>query len=129
MRRIVVNLAPADLKKEGPAYDLPIAIGILLSSEQIKADVSSTLFLGELSLDGTLRHTSGILPMVAMAREMGLTNIIVPEADAREAALISGVNIVPLASLGQCFLPERQIYTCCSGKGRRGITRKYLCRR
>jgi magnesium chelatase family protein len=101
MRRIVVNLAPADLKKEGPAYDLPIAIGILLSSEQIKADVSSTLFLGELSLDGTLRHTSGILPMVAMAREMGLTNIIVPEADAREAALISGVNIVPLASLGQ----------------------------
>jgi magnesium chelatase family protein len=101
MRRIVVNLAPADLKKEGPAYDLPIAVGILLSSEQIEADVSRTLFLGELSLDGTLRHTSGILPMVALAREMGLTNVIVPETDAREAALIGGVNIVPLSSLSQ----------------------------
>jgi len=101
MRRIVVNLAPADLKKEGPAYDLPIAVGILLSSEQIEADVSKTLFLGELSLDGSLRHTSGILPMVALAREMGLTNVIVPETDAREAALIGGVNIVPLSSLSQ----------------------------
>ncbi len=101
MRRIVVNLAPADLKKEGPAYDLPIAVGILLSSEQIAADVSKTLFLGELSLDGTLRHTSGILPMVALAKEMGLANIIVPETDAREAALIGGVNIVPLSSLSQ----------------------------
>ena len=56
-RRIVVNLAPADLKKVGPAYDLPIAIGILLSSEQVYADVSQTLLLGELSLDGSLRHT------------------------------------------------------------------------
>ena len=56
MRRIIVNLAPADLKKAGPAYDLPIAAGILLSSEQLSADVSGTLFLGELSLDGSLRH-------------------------------------------------------------------------
>ena len=101
MRRIVVNLAPADLKKEGPAYDLPIAVGILLASEQIEADVSKTLFLGELSLDGTLRHTSGILPMVALARQMGLANVIVPETDAREAALVSGVRIIPLSSLSQ----------------------------
>ena len=100
-KRIVVNLAPANLKKEGPAYDLPIAVGILLASEQIAADVSKTLFLGELSLDGTLRHTSGILPMVAMARQLGLENVIVPETDAREAALVSGVRIIPLSSLSQ----------------------------
>lgn len=67
-RRITVNLAPADLKKEGPAYDLPIAIGILTSSQQIYADLSHTLFIGELSLDGKLRHTHGVLPMVALAR-------------------------------------------------------------
>ena len=101
MRRVVVNLAPANLKKEGPAYDLPIAVGILLSSGQLEADVSQTLFLGELSLDGTLRHTSGILPMVALARQMGLANVIVPETDAREAALVSGVRIIPLSSLSQ----------------------------
>jgi magnesium chelatase family protein len=76
MRRITVNLAPADLRKEGPAYDLPIAVAILMASEQIPAlsaagDVvgaESALFLGELSLDGSLRHTHGILPMVALAR-------------------------------------------------------------
>ncbi len=100
-KRVVVNLAPADLKKEGPAYDLPIAVGILLASEQLVADVSQTLFLGELSLDGTLRHTSGILPMVALAHQMGLQNVIVPEADAKEAALVGGVRIIPLASLTQ----------------------------
>jgi len=68
-RRVTINLAPADLKKAGPAYDLPIAIGILLSSGQIYADASDALFLGELSLDGSLRHTHGILSMVALARK------------------------------------------------------------
>ncbi|GAI75981.1 unnamed protein product, partial [marine sediment metagenome] len=87
-KRIVVNLAPADLKKAGPAYDLPIAVGILLSSEQVQADVTQTTILGELSLDGGLRHTSGVLPMVALAHEKGFSTIIVPEADAREASLI-----------------------------------------
>jgi len=72
MRRITVNLAPADLKKAGPSYDLPIAVGIMLSSEQISADITGTVFLGELSLDGTLRHTNGILPMVALAQKEGL---------------------------------------------------------
>ena len=66
-KRIVVNLAPADLKKAGPAYDLPMAVGILLSSEQVDAELSGCLLLGELSLDGSLRHTNGILPMVALA--------------------------------------------------------------
>jgi magnesium chelatase family protein len=79
MKRIVVNLAPADLKKAGPAYDLPIAVGILLSSTQLAADISQSLFLGELSLDGSLRHTNGILPMVDMAHQKGLDNIIVPD--------------------------------------------------
>ncbi len=101
MKRIVVNLAPADLKKAGPAYDLPIAVGILLSSEQVYADVSQTIILGELSLDGGLRHTSGILPMVAVAHQEGLSNIIVPDADAKEASLIEGTKIIPITSLAQ----------------------------
>ncbi|MDP3879294.1 MAG: YifB family Mg chelatase-like AAA ATPase [Dehalococcoidales bacterium] len=101
MKRIVVNLAPADLKKAGPAYDLPIAIGILLSSEQVFADTSQILLLGELSLDGSLRHTNGVLPMVALAREQGFSTIIVPEADAGEASLIEGISIIPVSSLSQ----------------------------
>lgn len=100
-RRITVNLAPADLRKEGPAYDLPIAVGILLSSEQISADVSQTIFLGELSLDGSLRHTHGILPMVSLAKEKGLSTIFVPAVDAKEASLLEGVEIIPLNSLAQ----------------------------
>src|SRR5579883_451408 len=71
-KRVIVNLAPADLRKEGPAYDLPIAIGILIASQHImlsEEDSRKMLFLGELSLDGSLRHTNGILPMVALARE------------------------------------------------------------
>ncbi|MDD5127718.1 MAG: YifB family Mg chelatase-like AAA ATPase [Dehalococcoidales bacterium] len=101
MKRIVVNLAPADLKKAGPAYDLPIAVGILLSSEQLSADVSRTVFLGELSLDGNLRHTTGILPMVALAYQQGIPEVIVPEADAREASLVEGTAIIPAASLAR----------------------------
>jgi magnesium chelatase family protein len=101
MRRIVVNLAPADLKKAGPAYDLPIAVGILLSSEQITADIADTMLLGELSLDGTLRHTNGVLPLVALAKGEGIPTVIVPEADAREASLIEGVKVIPVASLAQ----------------------------
>jgi len=99
MKRITVNLAPADLKKEGPAYDLPIAVGILLSSEQLSADISQTLFLGELSLDGSLRHTRGILPMVALAQEKALETVVVPAANAKEASLIEGVRIIPVNSL------------------------------
>jgi len=101
MKRIVVNLAPADLKKAGPAYDLPIAIGILLSSEQVNADVSQTLILGELSLDGGVRHTNGILPMVALAHEQGFSTVVAPEADAKEASLIKGAEIIPVISLAQ----------------------------
>ena len=101
VKRITVNLAPADLKKEGPAYDLPIAVGILLSSEQLSVDISEMLFLGELSLDGSLRHTHGILPMVALAQETGLETVFVPAVDAREASLIEGVKIIPVNSLAE----------------------------
>jgi magnesium chelatase family protein len=101
MKRIIVNLAPADLKKAGPAYDLPIAVGILLSSEQVSGEVDGTMFLGELSLDGSLRHTNGVLPLVALAHDEGIPNVIVPEADAGEASLIEGVKIIPATSLAQ----------------------------
>ena len=114
MKRIVVNLAPADLRKAGPAYDLPIALGILLSSEQVSADVSHTVLLGELSLDGSLRHTNGVLAMVALAHEQGMAEIIVPEADAGEASLIEKARVIPAASLiqlagyfsGEIHIPE-----------------------
>ena len=101
MRRITVSLAPANLKKEGPAYDLPIAMGILVSSGQIEADLSQTVFLGELSLDGSLRHTAGILPMVALARDEGYTQVFVPAVDSAEAALVEGVTVLPAESLTQ----------------------------
>ena len=101
MKRITVNLAPADLRKEGPAYDLPIAVGILISSEQLAADASQMLFLGELSLDGSLRHTHGILPMVALAKEKGLSTVFVPATDAKEASLIEGMRILAVNSLAE----------------------------
>ena len=105
-KRIVVNLAPANLKKAGPAYDLSIAVAILISEDQISADVTQTVFLGELSLDGSLRHTHGVLPMVALAQQQGLSPVIVPQADAGEASLIPGVTIIPISSLPQlaCYL-------------------------
>jgi magnesium chelatase family protein len=79
LRRITVNLAPADLKKAGPAYDLSIAVGILLSSGQANPPQEPSVFLGELSLDGSLRHTHGILPMVSVAREQGFEVVYVPQ--------------------------------------------------
>ena len=100
-RRITVNLAPADLKKEGPSYDLAIAISILTSSEQLSADLTDSVFLGELSLDGRLRHTHGILPMVSLARDKGLTRVFVPLEDAEEASLLENISIFPAESLAQ----------------------------
>ncbi len=99
MRRITVNLAPADLKKAGPAYDLPIAVGILLSSGQIYLPDEPSLFLGELSLDGSLRHTNGVLPMVSVARDQGFSAVYVPTADAEEAALVEGIQVYPTPTL------------------------------
>ncbi len=97
-RRITANLAPADIRKQGPSYDLPIAVGIVLASEQVLVDVSQSLFLGELSLDGTLRPTHGVLPLVTLARERGLRDVYVPAPDAAEAALVDGVSIYAVTS-------------------------------
>ena len=99
MRRITVSLAPADLRKAGPAYDLPIAMAILLSTSQVPAIPDSSLFLGELSLDGGVRHTNGILPMVAIAKDGGFATVFVPSEDAPEAALVEGIEIFPVESL------------------------------
>src|SRR5215211_7545829 len=96
MRRITVNLAPADLKKEGPSYDLPIAAGILIASGQVEAESSDVLYLGELSLDGSLRHTPGIIALVALARERGLDTVYVPAIDARESTPLGGVRVMPV---------------------------------
>ncbi|GIK56977.1 MAG: YifB family Mg chelatase-like AAA ATPase [Chloroflexi bacterium] len=99
-KRITVNLAPADLRKEGPAYDLPIAVGILAASQQIWPDkLNGALFLGELSLDGSTRHTKGILPMTALARKEGYGRVYVPAADAGEAALLDDVEVIPVQNL------------------------------
>jgi len=99
-KRITVNLAPADLRKEGPAYDLPIAVGILAASQQIWPDkLEGALFIGELSLDGTTRHTKGILPMTALARAQGFARVFVPAVDAAEAGLLPDVEVLPVASL------------------------------
>ncbi len=102
-KHITVNLAPADLRKEGPAYDLPIAVGILHASGQVNPneELTNALFLGELSLDGALRHTNGILPMVALAREKRVKAVFVPAVDAVEATLIEGVVVYPVETLGQ----------------------------
>lgn len=103
-KRITVNLAPADLPKMGPAYDLPIAIGILIASEQVGMYADLSLVLGELSLDGTLRHTNGILPISMMAREQKVSHLFVPAVDAREAAILKGISVYPVQSLLALFL-------------------------
>lgn len=79
-KRITVNLAPADLRKKGPAYDLPMAVGLLLASEQIHVDLSRTLIIGELSLDGMVRHTNGVLSMAVLARDRALIRSSSPRA-------------------------------------------------
>jgi magnesium chelatase family protein len=97
--RLTINLAPADVRKEGPSYDLPIALGILMASEQIFGDLDGAVVMGELSLDGSVRHVSGVLPMAVMAREQGYTTLYVPGDDAAEASLIEGLTVYPIPNL------------------------------
>jgi magnesium chelatase family protein len=97
--RTVINLAPADIRKEGPCYDLPIAIGIMVASGAVIADLTDSVFLGELALDGAVRHAAGILPMVALARERGLRTAYVPAVDAAEAALLPDGTVYPVETL------------------------------
>lgn len=95
VKRMTVNLAPADRKKEGPAYDLPISMAILSASEQLEqADLSRCMFVGELSLDGRLRPVTGVLPMVLEARKNGIETVILPAENAGEAAVASNMEII-----------------------------------
>ena len=99
-QRVTVNLAPADLRKEGPAYDLPIALGVLIATGQLDQEwLEGTLAVGELSLDGSVRHIRGVLPMAALANQEGFKHMLVPEVDAAEAALIEELQVIPAVSL------------------------------
>lgn len=98
-QKVVVSLAPADLKKDGPLFDLPIAIAYLLAAGVMRADVEKTLLIGELSLDGRLREVRGILPAVVAGKKAGFTDMIVPHDNQEEAALIDGVNVYGAESL------------------------------
>lgn len=94
MRKIVINLTPADLRKEGPCFDLPISVGILAASEQVNAELlGDYLFLGEVSLDGSLRSVAGVLPIAATAEKMGIAGLIVPIDNAQEAAVVEGLTV------------------------------------
>lgn len=98
----VVNLSPADLPKHGPAYDLAIAVGVLAATDQVPLQaLESALFVGELSLDGSVRHVKGIMPMVHTAYQEGFERIYVPAEDAPEAGLVEGIDVIPVESLGQ----------------------------
>ena len=101
MRRYLVNLSPADMRKEGPAYDLPIAMGVLAATEQIPLEsLNDALFIGELSLDGSLRHVRGALSYAFLAKALGLKRLFLPEYDAEEAALVEGIDVIPVPTLG-----------------------------
>ncbi|MEN9232124.1 MAG: YifB family Mg chelatase-like AAA ATPase, partial [Thermostichus sp. DG02_5_bins_236] len=98
--RIIINLAPADLRKEGPSFDLPIALGILAASGVINpAVLPETLVVGELALDGKLRPVAGVLPIAAAAAELGIRRLVVPQENSLEGAVVSGIQVYGLPSL------------------------------
>lgn len=115
--RITVNLAPADIKKEGPVYDLPILLSLLFSSEQISAEnfnLRESVFIGELSLCGDLHPVNGVLPMVIKSKELGFKNIFLPAQNASEGAIVKGIDIYPVdnvISLINHILGEKNILT------------------
>lgn len=121
-RKIIVNLSPADLKKEGTFYDLPIAVAILLNMGVIKRIEEKTAIVGELSLDGVINKVNGILPICLEAKRMGITRIILPKENAKEGALVDGINVIGVENLREVIgyldnrvklLPEgREKYKC-----------------
>ena len=101
-RKIIVNLAPADTKKEGSFYDLPIAIGILMDLGEIKEQsMLETIVIGELSLNGQINHVHGILPMCIEAKKLGIKKVILPKRDAQEAAIVAGLQVIGVENLNQ----------------------------
>lgn len=103
-RPLTVNLAPASVRKEGPFYDLPIAVGVLITGEQIPPEaVDNSLIIGELSLDGSVRHIRGVLAAAALARSEGYKKVYVPAIDAPEASLIPDIEVYPVEDLNQLW--------------------------
>ena len=101
-RKIIVNLSPANTRKEGSLFDLPIAIGILKSMESIEnKDLSDYVFIGELSLDGKLNKVTGVLPICIEAAKLGVKNVILPQENAKEAAVVKNINVIPAYDLMQ----------------------------
>ena len=100
-KRLIINLAPANVQKMGSAYDLPMALAVALEILKIAFDFNHSLFIGELSLEGKLRHTKGILPVALYAKAAGLKTLYLPRVNLAEANLVAGLEIVPLDSLGQ----------------------------
>lgn len=103
-KKIIVNLAPANIRKEGSMFDLPMAVGVLIATKNIKNKqinniLENTIFIGELSLDGTLNKISGILPVCIEAKKMGIKQIVLPQENAKEASIISGLKILPVKTL------------------------------
>src|SRR5262245_32404640 len=100
--RITVNLAPADVRKAGSAFDLPIALGILAAQGIVeRRNVSDLIVLGELSLDGTIQPARGVLPIAAAARREGVGGVLLPRVNAREAAIVPGLHVTPVSSLAE----------------------------
>ncbi len=102
-KRITVNLAPADLPKEGPAYDLPIAVGILAASGQLNTEFDGSVFYGELSLDGSLRHTGGVLPVALMGVSQKFKKLFIPAFNSKEAGIVDSLQVYPLENIGALF--------------------------
>lgn len=99
--RVLINLAPADLHKEGPAYDLPMAVGIIAVTNEFNWSLSDALIMGELALDGSVRHINGVLPVAIFAKQKGFKRLFVPANDAPEAILVEGLEIYPVKNLAQ----------------------------
>ncbi len=113
-RQVVINMAPADIRKEGSSYDLPLAIGIMAADEKIvRGELESFVIMGELSLDGTLQPVRGVLPIALRAREEGFKGVIVPVKNAREAAVVNGLMVYGMESLGDVvdFFNGTRIFT------------------
>ncbi|NEN22822.1 YifB family Mg chelatase-like AAA ATPase [Cryomorpha ignava] len=103
-KKITINMAPADIRKEGSAYDLPLALGILSASNQIDAkDIEKYLIMGELSLDGGVQPIKGVLPMAIQARDEGFTGFILPEANSKEAAIVEGLNVYGVNNINEAI--------------------------
>ncbi|MGB4958027.1 MAG: magnesium chelatase domain-containing protein [Saprospiraceae bacterium] len=102
--KLVVNLAPADIRKEGSAYDLPIAMGILASTGQVKTDdLDKIIFMGEVALDGELRPIKGALPIAIQARKEGFKSFILPKSNAREAAIVAGIEVYGVENIREAI--------------------------